>query len=83
MKFIYGNGVMMYVKINKDVIECREAIANINEFRAIHMNTHSDAHEYLLEQELLPKFHNYGGEYQFAVEVARLAYLFLTKEAFN
>ena len=29
---------------------------NINEFRAIHMNTHSDAYEYSLEQELLPIF---------------------------
>ena len=29
---------------------------NINEFRAIHMNTRSDAHGYSLEQELLPKF---------------------------
>ena len=39
----------------------------INEFRAIHvhMNTHSDAHEYSLKQELLPKCHNFGGEYQF------------------
>ena len=30
---------------------------NINEFRAIHTNTHSDA----LEQKLLPKFHNSAG----------------------
>ena len=29
---------------------------NINEFRAIHMTTHSDAHGYSLEQELLLKF---------------------------
>ena len=36
----------------------------------MHMNTHSDAHEYSLEQELLPKFHNFGGEYQFAIESA-------------
>ena len=35
---------------------------NINEFLAIHTNTHSDAHEYSKEQELLPKFHNLGGE---------------------
>ena len=56
---------------------------NINEFRAIHMNTHSDAHEYSLEQELLPKFHNFGGENQFAFEFACLAYLYLPKEAFN
>ena len=53
MKFIYGNGVMMYVKIYKDVI-CVEIILpsdclNINEFRAIHMITHSDAHRYSLE----------------------------------
>ena len=34
---------------------------NINEFRAIHVNTHSDAHEYSLEQKLLPNFHNFGG----------------------
>ena len=50
---------------------------NINEFRAIHINTHSDAHEYSLEQELLPKFHNFGGEYQFAIEFACLADLYL------
>ena len=43
---------------------------NINEFRAIHVNTHSDAHEYSLEQKLLPKFHNFGGEYQFAINFA-------------
>ena len=35
---------------------------NINEFWAIHINTHSDAHENSLEQELLPKFHNFGGD---------------------
>ena len=50
---------------------------NIKEFRAIHINTHSDAHEYSLEQELLPKFHNFGGEYQFAIEFACLADLYL------
>ena len=53
MKFIYGNGVMMHVKIYKDVI-CVEMLLpsdclNINEFRAIHMHTHSDAHRYSLE----------------------------------
>ena len=37
---------------------------NINEFRAIQAISHSDAHEYSLEQELLPTFHNFGGEYQ-------------------
>ena len=56
---------------------------NINEFRAIHTNTHSDAPEHSLEQELLPKFHNFGGEYQFAIEVACLAYLYLPEKAFN
>ena len=56
---------------------------NINEIRAIHINTHSDAHEYSLDQELLPKFHNFGVEYLFAIEVACLAYLYLPKEAFN
>ena len=56
---------------------------NINEFRAIHMNTHSDAHEYSLEQVLLPKFHNFGGKYQFAIEFACLAYLYLCKKHFN
>ena len=35
---------------------------NINEFRAIHINTHSIAHEYSLEQELSPNFHNFGGD---------------------
>ena len=59
------------------------ACLNIYEFRAIHMNTHSDAHEYSLEQELLPKFHNFGGEYQFATEFACLAYLYLRKQHFN
>ena len=56
---------------------------NINKFRAKHMNTHFDAHEYSLEQELLPKFHNFGGEYQFAMEFACLAYFYLPKEAFK
>ena len=45
---------MMHVKIYKDVI-CVEIILpsdclNINEFRTIHMNTHSDAHGYSLEK---------------------------------
>ena len=35
---------------------------SINEFRAIHTNTHFNAHDYSFEQELLPKFHNFGGE---------------------
>ena len=56
---------------------------NINELWAIHTNTHSDAHEYSLEQELLPNFHNFGGEYQFATEFACLAYLYLPENAFN
>ena len=56
---------------------------NINEFQTIHVKTHSDAHGYSLEQELLPKFHNFDGEYQFAIELACLAYLDLPKEAFN
>ena len=42
---------------------------NINEFRAIHINAHSDAHEYSLEQEFLPRFHNFGGEYHFAIDL--------------
>ena len=50
---------------------------NINEFRAIHMNTHSNAQEYSLEQGLLPKFQNFCGKYQFAIEFASLAYLYL------
>ena len=56
---------------------------NINEFQAIHVNTHSNAHEYSFEQELLPKFSNFGGGYQFTIEFACLAYLNLPKEAFN
>ena len=56
---------------------------NTNELRAIHMNTQSDAHEYSLEQELLPYFHNFGGEYKFAIEFACVACLYLPKEAFN
>ena len=36
---------------------------NINDFRAIHVNINSDEHEYSLEQELLPEFHNFGGEF--------------------
>ena len=47
---------------------------NINEFWAIHINTYSDAHEYSLEQKLLPKFHNFVGEYHFAIDFACLAY---------
>ena len=43
---------------------------NINEFRAIHVNTLSDAYEYSLEQEILPIFRNLGGEYRFAIEFA-------------
>ena len=53
---------------------------NINEIRVIHTNTHSDAHEYLLEQRLLP-FHNLDGEYQFAIEFACLAYIYLPEKA--
>ena len=56
---------------------------NINEFRAIHTNTHSDANEYSLEQHLLPKFHIFDGEYQFAIECACLAYLYLPEKTFN
>ena len=56
---------------------------NIIEFRAIHTNTHSNAHAYSLEKELLPKFHKFGGEYQFAIEFACLAYLYLPEKAFN
>ena len=52
---------------------------NINEFRAIHIHTHSDAHEYSLEQESLPKFHNFGGEYHSAIDFACSAYLYLPK----
>ena len=43
---------------------------NINEFQAIHSITH----DYSLEQELLPKFHNFGGEYQFSIEFTCVAY---------
>ena len=62
MKFIYGNGVMMHVKIYKDVI-CVEMLLpsdciNINEFRAIHMNTHSDAHRYSLEKSYCTNFNS-------------------------
>ena len=45
MKFIYGYGVMMLVKIYKGVIGCKDCL-NINECLLIHMNTHSSAHEY-------------------------------------
>ena len=79
---------MMHVKIYKDVIgsgvekllpsDCLD----INEFRAIHTNTHSDAHEYSFEQELFLKFHNFGVEYQFAIEFACLAYLYLPERRF-
>ena len=81
---MYGIGVMMHVKIFKDVngkllpSDCLD----INEFRAIHTDTHSDAHEYSLEQELLPKFHNFGVEYQFAIEFACLANLYLPERRF-
>ena len=43
---------------------------NINKFWVIHVNTHSDAHIYSLEHELLPKFHKFHGEYQFAIKFA-------------
>ena len=48
MKFIYGNGVMMNVKFHKDVI-CVEKLLpsgclNINEFRVMHIYTHSYSH---------------------------------------
>ena len=56
---------------------------NINGFRTIHMKTHFDAQEYSLEQELLPKFHNFGREYQFVIKFARLANFYLPKEAFK
>ena len=46
---------------------------NINNYRAIQLNTHSDAHGYSLEQELLPKFQNFGGEYQLAIKFDYLA----------
>ena len=54
MTFIYGNGVMMHVKIYKETLpsDC----LNINEFRAIRINTHFDAHEYSLEQEFCLNF---------------------------
>ena len=47
---------MMHVKMYKDVEKLLpNDCLNNNEFRAIHMNTNSGAHEYSLEQELLPK----------------------------
>ena len=54
MKFIYGNGVMMHVRFIRMSL-CVEMLLpsdclNINEFRQIQMNTHSDAHGYSLEQ---------------------------------
>ena len=57
---------------------------NVIKFQLIHTNTHSDAHGYSLKQELLPKFHNFDGEYQFAIEFAclTLAYLYLPEKAF-
>ena len=75
------------MKIHNDVIGVEKLLPiyclNINAFWAIQINTHSDAHEYSLEHDLLPKFHNFGGEYQFAIEFAYLAYFYLPKEAFN
>ena len=63
MKFIYDNGVIMHVKIYKDVIRRRDVILPsdclntcINKFRAIHMNTYSDAHGYSLEQSYCLNF---------------------------
>ena len=52
---------------------------NINEFWGIHMDTYSDAYQYSLEQELFLKFHNFGGEYQFTIEFACLAYIICLK----
>ena len=56
---------------------------NINEFWAIHTNTHSDAHEYSLEQEFCLNFIISTGEYQFTIKFACLAYLYLPEKAFN
>ena len=56
MKFICGNGVMMHVKIIRMSLSVEMLLPydciNINEFRGIHVNIHSDAHGYSLEQEL-------------------------------
>ena len=61
---------MMHVKIYYDVIWCREVITLwLPKYQWIA----SDAHKYSLEQELLPKFHKFGGEYQFAIEFSCLA----------
>ena len=71
---------MMHVKIYKDVIRCREVIALwLPKYQWIS----GDAHEYSLEQELLPKFHNFDVGYQFAIEFACLAFLYLPERAFN
>ena len=56
---------------------------NINEYRTTHMKTHSNAYGYSLEQEPLPTFHNFGRDYQFAIEFANIAYFYLPKEAYN
>ena len=54
---------------------------NISKLRAINVNTHSDAHDYSLEQELLPKFRNFGREYKFAIKFACLAYSICLKRS--
>ena len=56
---------------------------NINEFRAIHTNTHSDVHEYSLEQEFCLNFIISTREFQFTIEFACLAHLYLLENAFN
>ena len=62
MKFIYGNGVMMHVKIYRMSLGVEMLFPsdclNINEFRVIHMNTHSDAHGYSLEQSYCLNFNS-------------------------
>ena len=87
MKFIYGNGVMMDVKICKDVIVGREVIAI---WLPKYQWNLGDTHEYsfqctwtFVRTGVIAQIHNFGGEYQFAIEFACLAYLYLPKEAFS
>ena len=45
MVFMHGNGVMIRMSLGVEKLLPSDCL-NINEFRAIHIKIHSDAHEY-------------------------------------
>ena len=57
MAFIYGNGVMILrMSLGVEKLLPSDGLKYINEFRAIHINTRSNAHEYSLDQEFCLNF---------------------------